>query len=358
MVVSVNKNISKRIHSLRFLLIVFVVFIHNNPTRVNFAGGTEIYIIPGYVNITRLLISNIIAGTAVPLLFLISGYLLYIKETRFIAVFKKKNKTILLPYILWHVLVVLFYYIAQSVSFTKPYIASVVVREFSEMDWLGSFTGKAGFFSGGGVPLVYQFWFLRDLYILSLAFIGIKKLADKFPLGTLVLCIILWTYEINIYLVSSEALLFFTLGYYIVKYAPDFKELDGIKMYDITGIYIITILLELFFKGKIPVIHKINIIIGSILFIKLTENFIKNERVYNQLAWLEKYTFFVYAVHGVGLAAMQKISVKIIPMHDGWILVQYFSVNIIGIIIFVIMGVTVKKLFPQIYGILTGGRML
>lgn len=86
----VDENVSKRIISLRFLLIVFVIFIHNNPTEVNFADGTEIYTIPIYVNIIRELISNIIARTAVPLFFLISGFLLYTKETKFIPVLKKR----------------------------------------------------------------------------------------------------------------------------------------------------------------------------------------------------------------------------------------------------------------------------
>jgi hypothetical protein len=54
---------------------------------------------------------------------------------------------------------------------------------------------------------------------------------------------------------------------------------------------------------------------------------------------------------------MQKLSVKIIPMCGFWILLQYFSVNIVGIIIFVLIGVIVQKLFPKLYKILTGGRI-
>jgi fucose 4-O-acetylase-like acetyltransferase len=334
-----------------------VVFIHNNPTEVNFAGGTETYTIPEYVNAIRELISNIIARIAVPLFFLISGYLLYLKEEKFITVLKKKSKTILLPYVLWNILAILFFSIAQNLSFTKPYFATIIIRNFTAMDYLGVFTGKTGIFAAKGMPLVYQFWFLRDLFILNLAFIGIKKIVDKIPFGTICLLFVLWVSNINIYLVSAEALLFFTLGYYIVKYSLDYKKFDQIKVYDIIGVYIITIILELFFNENILFIHKINIIIGSILFIKLTKNFVNNEAIFNKLLWLEKYSFFVYAVHGIALAGMQKLSVKIIPMHGGWLLLQYFGVNIIGIIIFVIIGIIVRKSFPKLYAILTGGRI-
>jgi fucose 4-O-acetylase-like acetyltransferase len=355
--IPIGNELSKRINSLRFLLIVFVVFIHNNPTEVNFADGTEVYTIPAYVNNIRDLISNIIARIAVPLFFLISGYLLYAKETNFFTVLKKKSRTILLPYILWNILAILFFYMAQSFTFTKQYFVTIIIRNFTFMDFIGAFTGKSGIFAIKGVPLVYQFWFLRDLFILNLSFIGIKKLVDGFPFGTIVLFFVLWTSNINIYIVSTEALLFFALGYYAIKYSLNYKNFDNIKNRDIVIIYIITITLELYFMEYVTIIHKLNIIIGSILGIKLTYNFMNSKIIYNKLLWLEKYAFFVYAIHGIALAVIQKLSVKIIPMHDGWILLQYFSVNTIGIIIFVLIGVIIRKLAPKLYGVLTGGRI-
>ncbi|MGP1561785.1 MAG: hypothetical protein ACTTIC_06830 [Helicobacteraceae bacterium] len=38
----IDSFVSKRIDALRFLLIVLVVFIHNNITEVNFAGSSLI----------------------------------------------------------------------------------------------------------------------------------------------------------------------------------------------------------------------------------------------------------------------------------------------------------------------------
>jgi fucose 4-O-acetylase-like acetyltransferase len=353
-----TEDLSKRIVSLRFLLIVFVVFIHNNPTKVNFADGTEVYEIPFYVDIVRHLISGIVARIAVPLFFLISGFLLYAKESAFIPVIKKKSRTILLPYLMWNVLAVVFYFTAQSVSVTKPWFATLIVRNFNVPDWIGVFTGKAGIFAATGHPLVYQFWFLRDLFILNLLFTGIKKIIDLFPLGTLALLLIFWLANIPLSIVvSPEALLFFALGYYIVRYSLDYRSLDAIKRYDIVLIYSITIIMELFFSRYIPVIHKVNIIIGIVAFIKLSRYFINNEKWYHVLSWLEPYAFFVYAVHGIALAVMTKLSVKMIPMHGGWLLLQYFGVNISGTILFVLMGMAVRKVFPRLFRMLTGGRV-
>lgn len=354
---NVDSILSKRINSLRFLLIVFVVFIHNYVTKVNFSDGTEIYEIPLYVEKTRYLISQIIARVAVPLFFLISGFLHYIKETKYATTLKKKCRTILLPYILWNILSILFFFVAQSFSFTKPYFINNIIRNFSIIDWVDVFIGKFTALREYQYPLVYQFWFLRDLFILYLLYIFIKKIVDKFPFSTFVILCLLWVNNIKIYILSNEALLFFTLGYYIVKYSLDYKKLDAIKLMDILLVYIATITIELFLSEYVPTVHKINIIIGSIVFIKLTNCFIQNIKINNMFIWLGKYAFFVYAIHEPCLTIMKKLSVKIVPMKGWWILLQYFGIVFFGIIIFLIIGIIVKKLFPKIYGILTGGRI-
>jgi surface polysaccharide O-acyltransferase-like enzyme len=305
----------------------------------------------------RYLISEIIARVAVPLFFLISGFLLYAKETKYVTILKKKCRTILIPYILWNVLAVIFYFTAQSFSFTKPYFVNNIIGNFEFIDWVDVFIGKFTELRKYQYPLVYQFWFLRDLFILYLLYKLIKKLVDLFPFGTFVILCLLWLNNINIYVVSNEALLYFTIGYYIIKYSLNYKTLDNLKLFDVLMIYIVTIIIELFFIKYVPTIHKINVIVGGIVFIKLTYYFVQNIRINNMLTWLEGYAFFVYAIHEPCLTIMKKLSVRIIPMEGGFVLLQYFGVVFLGIIIFLGVGIIIKKLVPKLYGILTGGRI-
>jgi surface polysaccharide O-acyltransferase-like enzyme len=358
MAVGIDENLSKRIHSLRFLLIVFVVFIHNTviDKGVNFSDGTQTFEVPLYVAKIKEL-----AGTftciAVPLFFLISGYLLYIKEPVFLENLKKKCRTILLPYILWAVLVILFLFTAQSFSFTKPYFANLIVREFSPADWTGAFIGHFGKFrEPNPFPLVYQFWFIRDLFVLNLLFVIVKKLVDRFPGGVFALFFILWTGGVNIYIVNTGALFFFTLGYYIVKYNISYKHLDNIKTLDMAVMYIIAIITSLFFKKKVTIISAVNIVAGIMFFIKSSYGFTKGIKPYKILSWLEQYAFWVYATHGIAIAVMVKLSVKIMPMNGGWLLVHYFLVTLLCIFTLVGIGMIFKKMFPKIFSVLTGGR--
>jgi hypothetical protein len=120
--------------------------------------------------------------------------------------------------------------------------------------------------------------------------------------------------------------------------------------------YITTIILSLFFREKIPIISAINVIVGIMFFIKLSYSFIKESKTYKILAWLEQYAFWVYATHGIAIAVMIKLSVKIMPMNGGWLLVHYFIVTLLCIFILLGIGIIFRKMFPKVFSILTGGR--
>jgi hypothetical protein len=120
--------------------------------------------------------------------------------------------------------------------------------------------------------------------------------------------------------------------------------------------YGISIMARLFIGDRIPAVCRINIIIGILFFIKVSGYLIKKEEVYRILLKLEKQQFFIYAGHGVFLAAMVKGSSKIMPMKGGWLLIHYFGICILCIIILTGIGMIFKKLLPKIFSALTGGR--
>jgi fucose 4-O-acetylase-like acetyltransferase len=333
-----------------------VVFIHNAiiDIGVNFSDGTQIVKVPLYVVKIKELVGTF-TDIAVPFFFLISGFLLYTKEPKFWGNLNKKCRTILLPYILWTILIILFLFTVQSFSFTKPYFSTILVRDFKIIDWIDAFIGKFTVVRNQ-YPLVYQFWFLRDLFILNLLFVIIKKIVDYCPGGTIILFSILWIGGINIHIVNSGALLFFTLGYYIVKYNISYKHLDNIKIFDMVVMYITTIIISLFFQERLTMISAINIIVGIMFFMKLSYNFIKNSKAYKMLAWLEQYAFWVYATHGIVIIAIIKLSVKIMPMNGGWPLVHYFVITLLCISMLLGIGIIFRKIFPKVFSLLTGGR--
>jgi surface polysaccharide O-acyltransferase-like enzyme len=354
----IEKNLSKRINSLRFLLIVFVVFIHNTPDEINFHGNIDVLQIPLYVEKIRYLISGIISRVAVPMFFLISGFLLYSKEKYFIIVLKKKCKTILLPYIIWQFIYLWWVFIVQNNPIRESFAqAEDRLLNYGILDWLQAFFGN--FTKDPGLartPYNYPLWFLRDLFILDVLFIPLKRLIDKFPFGILTIAALLWISDTQLWVVSPEALLYFILGYYIVKYSISEKMVDTIRFIDIGIIYSFTVISELFFTDTFIAIHKFNIIIGVLFFIKVSLYFIENSKVYNKLVWLGKYEFIIFAFHAWVLQYVIKVMYILIPMKNALILLEYFSAVLVTIVLCIISGVVLEKIMPKVYKIVTGGR--
>lgn len=99
----ITAETSKRITALRFLLIVFVVFIHNNFTQEQIIedaikSGAEPFVYNN--NLTgrwiQLFIAEGVARCAVPLFFLFASFLQFMKNDSYFALLKKKARTLLL----------------------------------------------------------------------------------------------------------------------------------------------------------------------------------------------------------------------------------------------------------------------
>jgi hypothetical protein len=177
-----GENVSKRINSLQFLLMAFVVIIHNGINEKSFTERGITAAIPDYVESVQRFV-GIITAIAVPLFFLISASLLYTKEQAFVPVLKKKCRSIAVPYILWNLLFALLYLTAQALPFTKAFFktdAEHLISNYGVIDWIDVFWGKITYPNEYGHPFAGQFWFMRDLFILNLLFIGLKNLLTHF----------------------------------------------------------------------------------------------------------------------------------------------------------------------------------
>ncbi len=107
---AVSGENSMRITSLRFLLIALVVFIHNDFRASELAEiaaeglGVPIFNQSAAGLWIQRFISEGIASCAVPLFFLFSSYLFFIKNDSYKTVLKKKLKGLAVPYFLWIIL--------------------------------------------------------------------------------------------------------------------------------------------------------------------------------------------------------------------------------------------------------------
>ncbi|MDO4276037.1 MAG: acyltransferase family protein [Eubacteriales bacterium] len=228
---TIDKRESNRITCLRALCVVLVIFLHQ------YAGalGDTAFVATGTVvsnqtlEAIQYIISRIVTFAAVPLFFLISSVLLYAKEFTWKSNMKKKLKSLIFPYVLWITIYILIYCIGQTIPATALYFANAKrqVREMAICDFIGAYTGV-----GGNGIFVNALWFLRDLIILNFIAPMIKILIDRFPRLVFILLMILWNmgHVPGILILNTQSIVFFCLGYYVVKYGIRMKLLDKLSV--------------------------------------------------------------------------------------------------------------------------------
>ena len=185
----ISRSVSSRLTVLRFPLIVLVVLFHSYTTSVDLAGGgiagsQQVNPISAFV---RIFISKGFGNLAVPLFFLVSGFLFFQKYDGSRAVYKEKLsrrvKTLLVPFLIWNFATYLVYFIGESIPATKVYFATKYwppIRSFSALDYANAFFGFTVKF-----PMSYQFWFIRDLMVMvvfaPLIYLLLKRRAVALP---------------------------------------------------------------------------------------------------------------------------------------------------------------------------------
>ena len=113
MINSDGRGYSESIYMLRFPLAILVVFVHGFGAEINItelhAGGLSGLAVYDYI---RLFFSVVISRSAVPVFFIISGYLLFLKVEKYdkaiyISKLRKRLHGLVIPYVSWILLFVL-----------------------------------------------------------------------------------------------------------------------------------------------------------------------------------------------------------------------------------------------------------
>ncbi len=356
----ISLDISKRITSLRFLLILFVIFIHANLTASDAINYYHYdFNQPKWVEIIKTIVCEILGSAAVPLFFLFASYLQFSKNDNYPVLIKKKSKTLLVPYLLWTLITILLYSFTQSIPVLSRFFQNPnnIIRNWTFIDWINAFTYQK-VDNSGRYPLVFQFWFLRDLMILIILTPFWKFLMEKIPGSLIIIISILAVKNIPIFLIDrSSSLFFFLIGYYFAKYKLSFFEIaDKIKIWEYFILYFFYCLFEFCFQGSYN-FEFIGTLISCLFFLKVSYYFIRVPKLYSILEFLAQYSFFIYAVHMPFIGTViNKITQRIIPLHGIFCLIQFILASFLTLLIAMIIAFLIRKIIPKLFSLLSGGR--
>lgn len=349
-----NEYLSRKLKLLSAFSIVMVIYIH-----MYYAEGA-------YMPTLNLIESSIrgFCGSAVPLFYVISGYLFFLKVPEgFCSIegkMRKRVKTLLIPYIIANIFTFLFYCGINAIALKFGGVSSALnFKIFDEIAVLGVWgTLKMVFIDP---PIAFQLWFVRDLMVMVLfspvIWIALKWLISLKHRGLgwiapLILAAIycggfFWGYLITLFW-------FMTGGYLAMAavdvIAPKFRFLNVA----VPGVAVIILIVWLI-AGNHPKIAGLLIPLFGVPFLWYSYDLIAKRLRSQVVDWYARFTFFVYLIHEPFLNIFKKIPL-LFSRTEATLIVCYLLIPPFFYITACWVGSIFSKLLPNAYKIYTGGR--
>lgn len=356
-----DQETSERLDILRFPLMVLVVFIHSYVTFSSMSGGVIGKIYNNFItDFVRNIVSQGFARTAVPLFFLMSGYLFFVgfKSTKvaYLRKIKNRTRTLLIPFLFWNIATLLLIAIAQAMPITKDFFSAgnAPVASFGASDYISAIFGI------GRSPISYQFWFIRDLMVLVLLAPAIR-IANRYAVLTFIVVLFAcWMAGVwPVRTPSVEATLFFSIGALVAASRKSLFAFDKHGTAVIAAYLPIVIADALLMQETFHTyLHKIGIVFGVVAVLYSTKFVATSNRVKRAILSLGGASFFVFAAHEPLLTIARKLTYKILsPESWGLVLSLYFIIPIFVISILVVIYRALLGISPTLVGAVTGGRV-
>lgn len=348
-----TQRLSDKIKFLSFVSIILVLYIHSG-----FHDYThEIYGMP-YNHILQDAISGMLGRCAVPLFYMMSGFLFFknISDVKDVLIKQKKRvKTLLIPFVIAALFLPLFYLCMEIVPLVQKFNNSVGFVEQLNAPWYVILQSLFFKVPNGTSPWGFHLWFLRDL-IIVIAFVPIVYFLRK-TLGKIVLILVVFVLSLFRFDgIPLMPLFWFLLGDLI------FFRINEQKSYIYIIVFVVLSILQLCFKDfliwkylQVPII-----IVGIVGLAAMYERIVPEKfrmKDHRLLQMMCSYTFFVYLYHEPTINIVRKMLVVICGQSPVGFAISYLLSPWIFVVIFVMVGRGMNKVLPNFYSIIVGGRV-
>lgn len=343
------------IDAMRPLLMALVVFIHLLPNR--YLPVTADFSAEGLYIILSELISHNIGRIAVPAFFVISGYYFFVglgdrtaNLNWFAGKWKKRLRTLVLPYVIWNLLLVACIIIKNSVFSHLGW---------GEDDFIGQVRSLGVYGTMWGFPINFPLWYLRDLIvmvILSPFFYWFIKKLRRVALALLVLFYLICP-GIGVPGLSTEAITFFGLGAYFGIFQLNILSFCG--KYRMASYVLASILIIVSLCCNADVYHDTAIHFACIPAMVAFMNVVNSLRdsTLHTLSRFSSAVFFVYAIHEIYILNWTKGLFEFVFGNSTigqWAV--YFLGHFVILTVCYSLYLLARRFCPRILSVMKGGR--
>ena len=386
-----DKRLSIKIRNISFLLLIPVAFIHgyNENLRFSDQGSVSAAV---WLSFTERFISDGICRIAVPLFFIISGYLASesigqsINPAKYGNLLRKRFFSLLLPYLIVSAGGIVLVLLLQSIPYSRPFFNNYAVEGSGFQKWLYVWLLS---------PVPFQLWFIRFLMgyfiIFPILYYAIRYLRELLiiPLFlfwanpdfyhhignvkilfftiTFVFCFLTGTDPapfISTQKNELEGLFFFALGIYAsVHRIPMTGNFNARLMVFVSALWLVWVAFRTGITLEIPArhyhahFHAIGCTFsGTILAWYLYDVFARQIESWNWLRSNAGFAIGVFLFHEPLLTILKKGIVRLGGGSDMALLASFLLSPVLAFLISLLFSRLISEKYPGLYKIVTGNR--
>ena len=347
-----QQYLSDKLRVISLVSMVLVLYIHAGFHADEIAGMTALDYLQRFL-------SGLLGRCAVPLFYLISGYLFFLKVPdglrSILGKIRKRMRTLLIPYIIGCVFFVAFGVGVALLPGTARFMNSTLLPLLRRP--LTDVLCAIFYDAGSGVPCAFHLWFLRDLLLIVLTsplwYLCLKRLKWVFVAVTFVL-----TY-VSISWLPLQPLFWFVLGGSMVSVG--LPALGTRTTASATELFLLLSLAQLFMPTLVPW-HLLNIpitLVGIVAIWGLYDLVAGRHfalSAHRLLATSCHFVFFIYLFHEPTINIVRKLIVAALGTHIVGYTASYLLSPWVFMACAVAVGVVFRRYLPTVYHICTGGR--
>ena len=368
--------VSSKFRFWSFVSMVLLVFVHAYNLDIRYM---QPWTIPGqpatFTAFTEYFLANGIFRFRIPMLFIISGFLFALHDQKpYKQRTRKRLRTLLVPYILWSTIGILFTFVLELFPAGRELVASSGVVQIDDTRrLLNDYHWYELVFRWIFIPIPYQLWFIRVLLIYNIAYPAIRWCVTH-KTGKWIFfsaAMLMWLGTMGLVFVEGEGLLFFSLGVWMQKTGFNIEQPGrGLKpaWWGLTFVVLAAGKTVLAFRGMpwlgnatIPVLtllHKSVVLSGLIACWYGLDPLVRWCMARPWFTWLSAFAFMIYALHAPLVAYLINPALALLAPLPGTQMLAFLLLPLCVIALAIAIGALLRKISPEVYGLLTGGRGL
>ena len=308
--------------------------------------------------------------SAVPLLSTISGWLFFnFAEKDAAGSIRKRifgrTRSLLVPLIIWNVATLLLAALAQTAAPTTGFAQQFDIKVATA----GAWDYVNAVLALDGLPVAFQFWFVRDLFVTVLCTPVLWLMLRHAPLWGAAALAVVWAcgFTLGIF-IRTDVLFFFYLGALARRRGIDPRIGPGVTLALLLVYAAVTAARSLapmvvdlsdpvqaqWLEAATRLVRPLGVVACWGLCLQLAAT-----RLGASLATFGGFAFFLHAAHYPVIALVKDVLWRVTPAPtDAWLLAHYGASVALTIGIVATAAAVIFRVSPGLYGLLAGGRRL